>query len=249
MSGYLGAPTITLGSLASTTTRAAQQAAATTMTVRLATTNQVPFNTIIVTTGNIVGDTPEASSLYLLRLAGPTTSAALVLDVSATSFTTQFAVAMNADQPSNYVAAVLAPAPAGGSVYSGSLAATPLQPFGTASCQYTQQFTGIAASVAISQNTVTQSEVTATAVENVLAGCSATPIPPNQHRYVLLASSILLNGTNLKVTYTQASGQPAVSLTLEGTISGNAINGSLIFRRTDNPSLTWTLVVPVTLTK
>ena len=83
----------------------------------------------------------------------------------------------------------------------------------------------------------------------MLAGCSATPIPSNAHRFVMLASSILLNGTNLKVTYTQTSGQPAVSLTLEGTISGNVINGSLIFRRTDNPSLPWTLVVPVTLTK
>ena len=215
------------------------------MTVRLATTNQVPFNTIIVTTGNLVGDTPEAASYYLLRLPAPTTSATLTLDVSTTSFLAQFAVTMNADQPSNYVAAVLASA----SGFSGSLAATSVQPFGTATCQYTQQFTSVAASVAISQNTVTQSEVTATGVESVLAGCSATPIPSNQHRYVLLASSILLNGTSLKVTYTQTSGQPAVSLTLEGTISGNVINGTLIFRRTDNASLPWTLAVPLTLNK
>ena len=120
------------------------------MTVRLATTNQVPFNTVIVTTGNLVGDTPEASSYYLLRLAAPTTSATVVLDVSATSFLTQFAVAMNSDQPSNYVAAVLTPGSAGSPAYTGSLAATPTVTFGSAPCQHTQQFTNVALAVAIS---------------------------------------------------------------------------------------------------
>ena len=243
----LGQPTVSLGNVGSSM-RVSAQAVVNTMTVRLTTTNQLPFNTVIVTTGDLVGSTPQASSYYRLQLVEPTTSAAIVLNVTGSTFPAQFAVAMNADAPSNYVSAALA-APSVGSIFSGGLSATPAQSFGGASCQYTQQFTNVAVSVVINGGTVTQSEVTATGLESVLAGCSATAIPPNQHRYVMQASSILLNGTNIKVTYTQTAGQPAVSLTLEGTISGNVISGKLIFRRTDNASLPWTLAPDVTLTR
>jgi hypothetical protein len=220
------------------------------VTVRLTSTNLLPFNAVIVTTGTLVGDTPQASSYYLLRLPAPTTSVELSLNVTASApFLGQFAVAMNSDQVSNYVSAFLDPNSVGSGTYAGFVSATPTVSFGSASCQYTQQFLNVAISIAISGGTVTQSDVAATGVERVLAGCSATPIPPSAHRYVLQASSILLNGTSIKVTYNQTSGQPAVSLSFEGTISGNAITGTLLFRRTDNSSLQWTVTGPVTLNR
>jgi hypothetical protein len=249
----LGPATVTAGSPALTATRQVSQALQTTagtVTVHLATTNAIPFNRVIVTAGDLVGATPQASSYFLVQLAAPTTSMSLVLEMSAAStFTAQFAVTTNSEPPSNYVAAVLTPAPAGPPIFAGTVAATPTVTFGSSPCQYTQQFTNIAVAIAITQSTVSQSEITATGIETVLAGCATPATPQNAHRFVLQASAILLNGTSIKITYSQPSGQPGVALTFDGRISGNVITGNLLFRRADNPSLPWTITAPITLNK
>jgi hypothetical protein len=69
------------------------------------------------------------------------------------------------------------------------------------------------------------------------------------HRFVMQASAILLNGTSIKITYSQVTGVPGVTATFDGTISGNVMTGSILFRRTDDPTLPWTITAPVTLNR
>jgi hypothetical protein len=106
----LGPALVTPGGLAATAVRnvaSAIEGPTNTVTVRLATTNGVPFNMIIVTAGNLVGGTPQAPSYMAIQLASPTASMSLELDVAAgTTFTAHFAVTTNSEPPSNYVPAV-----------------------------------------------------------------------------------------------------------------------------------------------
>ena len=133
-------------------------------------------------------------------------------------------------------------------------AATPVVQFGGPPLEcatYTEQLSGINASITLPAASAGSGGVTLTAVEQLVSDCGPSPLPANQHSYT--ADKVTRDGDVVHVTFIPgADNLPQAALDFSGTLSQDltTLTGTFTWHRIDQPSpLDWTIAMPATLVR
>ena len=138
--------------------------------------------------------------------------------------------------------------------YAIANAATPVVPFGNAPTQcdsYTEQMTGINASITLPGAQEGGGGMTLTTIEQLVTECGATPLPISQQSYI--AGNVTRDGDVVTATFVpNPNNLPQATLEFTGTLSADlsTLAGTFTWHRTDRASpLDWTVVMDATLVR
>jgi hypothetical protein len=136
----------------------------------------------------------------------------------------------SADPPSTSSAA------SGARRWKGTLARTSTVTFGASSCSYRITLQNVAVDILELDDDIVTATVTLTATEETVPPCTAPPIRPNAHTYVLSSASRLPNGMRHIELSPMAANRPAAALVIEGAMSTPKSTLDLSWHRIDNPA-------------